>query len=199
MTSSKVLQGVKFGCACCMELFGLGYSRLKHCTDCPFTLNVVNSNFDDELKVAVDNDPQCLATSLDAFLQIIKLPFYDDENSAFSLLQLPGNNINGTQCSTDLDNSEYDYSLVNINDEVILESDLFPRENECISMDAHAKLETKSFLAHGARTPTTDVMHSTIIGDGDVYHNWSKGNEMMLDDSDELFQPFYQLLSEVIV
>jgi hypothetical protein len=42
VSSWKVQLGVKFLCARCSELSGMGYSRLKHSTNFPFTLDEVN-------------------------------------------------------------------------------------------------------------------------------------------------------------
>lgn len=44
LSSTKVERGVIFGCARCCELYGLGYSRLKHSTNCPFNHDSDNSN-----------------------------------------------------------------------------------------------------------------------------------------------------------
>jgi hypothetical protein len=44
LSSTKVERGVIFGCARCSELYGLGYSRLKHSTNFPFNHDSDNSN-----------------------------------------------------------------------------------------------------------------------------------------------------------
>jgi len=104
LSSTKVERGVIFGCARCCELYGLGYSRLKHSTNCPFNHDSDNSNEEGiEQEVPVIS-AYSLALKMSLFAEeLLSDSFHYDE----SLVQ------NDTEHVRGIDGAAYDSELGN--------------------------------------------------------------------------------------
>jgi hypothetical protein len=102
LSSTKVERGVIFGCARCCELYGLGYSRLKHSTNCPFNHDSDNSNEEGiEQEVPVIS-AYSLALKMSLFAEeLLSDSFHYDE----SLVQNDTEHIRG------IDGAAYDSEL----------------------------------------------------------------------------------------
>jgi hypothetical protein len=91
LNSSQVKLGVKFGCAHCSELSGIGYSQLKHLTGCPFTSDLIDCHEEASMgdSDAEGNSLICVLKAILSMNKVITPPGHDeDEDDNSNLVAL---------------------------------------------------------------------------------------------------------------
>jgi hypothetical protein len=90
LNSSQVKLGVKFGCAHCSELSGIGYSQLKHLTGCPFTSDLIDCHEEASMgdSDAEGNSLSCVLKAIPSMSKVITPPGQDTNEKMITAILL---------------------------------------------------------------------------------------------------------------